>query len=313
MTLEEVHEAATQRRDRLEGTSRGRYSRPGQRRSAEFPGSRPAGVVRAKITIRSAGSGSLDFLGQASAYERGYEMYDWAGPYTEIVSCGAGGKCIKRNDLDTPLVLGHDSMRRIARTTNGSLSLSESDAGLDVSAPELDARDSDVSYIAPKIESGLIDEMSFRFGITSGQWSPDYTEYRINEYDIHRGDVSIVGYGANPFTSASLRGQGGARAVRGAVRRDLRGIASRMTSRALSSADTQALTALLMQVSAADAVLDPLCDALCAADGALDLAEVTLSALLGLPAPAPDDMAMECATDPSRDRLRSLLASALAD
>jgi hypothetical protein len=45
--------------------------------------------------------------------------------------------------------------------------------------------------------------MSFAFRIESGQWSPDYTEYRINRYDIHRGDVAIVGYGANPYTGAS--------------------------------------------------------------------------------------------------------------
>jgi phage head maturation protease len=62
-----------------------------------------------------------------------------------------------------------------------------------------------VAYIAPKIRAGLIDEMSFMFRIVRGQWSPDYMEYRIDEVDIDRGDVSIVGYGANPATSAELR------------------------------------------------------------------------------------------------------------
>jgi phage head maturation protease len=62
-----------------------------------------------------------------------------------------------------------------------------------------------VAYIAPKLRSGLVDEMSFAFRIESGQWSPDYTEYRINRFDIHRGDVAIVGYGANPYTVGSLR------------------------------------------------------------------------------------------------------------
>jgi hypothetical protein len=47
--------------------------------------------------------------------------------------------------------------------------------------------------------------MSFAFRIEAGQWSPDYTEYRISRYDIHRGDVAIVGYGANPYTAAALR------------------------------------------------------------------------------------------------------------
>lgn len=34
---------------------------------------------------------------------------------------------------------------------------------------------------------------------------PRITEYRIDEYNIHRGDVAIVGYGANPYTSSELR------------------------------------------------------------------------------------------------------------
>jgi hypothetical protein len=57
----------------------------------------------------------------------------------------------------------------------------------------------------PKLRSGLIDEMSFAFRIEAGVWSPDYTEYRIDKVDIHRGDVAIVGYGANPFTDGSVR------------------------------------------------------------------------------------------------------------
>jgi hypothetical protein len=48
--------------------------------------------------------------------------------------------------------------------------------------------------------------MSFRFMITAGRWSDDFTTYTIQRFDIHRGDVSIVGYGANPHTAgAGLR------------------------------------------------------------------------------------------------------------
>jgi uncharacterized protein len=202
-----LERAAAARRDRLDGTNRGRSSRPGERRCSETPGSRAAGVVRAVMELRAAGDGGsgLDFHGQATAYEAGYEMWDWAGPYTEIVSAGAGETSLQRSDLDVPLVLAHDSLRRIARTTNGSLTLAEDDTGLNVDAPGLDPEDRDVSYIAPKLRSKLVDEMSFRFSIEAGQWSPDYMEYRITRYDIHRGDVAIVGYGANPATSATLR------------------------------------------------------------------------------------------------------------
>lgn len=190
--------------------------RPSQRRCAEDGGALP--VVRsagAQITVRAAGgdgAGGLHFQGFASVYARSYEMWDMFGPYSEQVSPGAGAASLARSDLDVPFVLAHDSLRRIARTTNGTLSLSESTVddveGLLVDAPSLDRADADVAYIAPKLEAGLIDEMSFRFRIEAGSWSPDWTEYHIDQYDIHRGDVAIVGYGANPHTQgAGLRAQ----------------------------------------------------------------------------------------------------------
>jgi len=184
-----------------------RATEPGQRRCAAAPG---AGlermVTRADIALRDkADAKALEFEGYATVYERGYEMWDWYGPYTEVMEAGAGEDSLKTPNLDVPLVLQHMQLHRIARTTNGSLLLSEDDNGLRTLAPELDPTDLDVQLIAPKLRSGLIDEMSFAFRITEGVWSPDYTEYRIKSYDIHRGDVAIVGFGANPFTSGGLR------------------------------------------------------------------------------------------------------------
>lgn len=186
-----------------------RSHRPRQRRCAEMPGSaqRTAPMHLGGIHLRKADDGAtVEFTGVASATEQPYEMYDMFGVYSEVVERGAFGKTLAQPDLDVPLVLGHDQMRRIARTTNGTLTLSETDAGL-VPVATLDTGDADVAYITPKLRAGLIDEMSFAFRITSGQWSPDFTEYRIREVDIHRGDVAIVGYGANPHTSTGLRAQ----------------------------------------------------------------------------------------------------------
>lgn len=178
--------------------------RPSQRRSAEH-GSSFRASFRAAIELREPSeSGLLQFEGLASATERAYEMWDFWGPYMEIVSAGAFADSLARVDLDVPLVLGHDQLRRIARTTNGTLHLSETDEGLRVLA-ELDPADPDVAYIAPKLRAGLIDEMSFAFRLDAGQWSPDYTEFRVVKADIHRGDTAIVGFGANPFTHSSVR------------------------------------------------------------------------------------------------------------
>lgn len=193
-------EAALARRSAVRAPA----DRPSRRRCAEAAESRA--VVRATVSnleVRAAGEDSaLEFRGYASVTERAYEMYDMFGPYHEIVSASAFDATLARGDLDVPFVLGHDQLRRIARTTNGSLRLSMDDTGLLVEA-SLDPADADVAYIVPKLRSGLVDEMSFAFRIDSGQWSPDYDEFRINAVDMHRGDVTIVGFGANPFTTGS--------------------------------------------------------------------------------------------------------------
>jgi HK97 family phage prohead protease len=186
-----------------------RSHRPQQRRAGEHG---PANVVRAsgcRLALRDNGdaAGSLRFTGHAAVYGVAYEMWDFFGSYQEIVAPGAAAQSLAREDLDVPLVLDHESIRRIARTTNDTLLLSEDDTGLRVDAPALDPADADVAYIAPKIRAGLISEMSFMFRIEAGAWSPDYSTYTIGRFDIHRGDVSIVGFGANPHTDTDLRAQ----------------------------------------------------------------------------------------------------------
>ena len=197
--------------------------RRGQLNDGNFVALATAGLS-ADMELRDSSAGGLEFFGVATAYEVGYEMYDWYGPYTEIVTAGAGANSLNRADLDVPLVLNHDSLRRIATTSSGTLQLTERDTGLEVFAPSLDQTDLDVQYITPKLRSGLVREMSFMFRIIRGHWSPDYTEYRIDEYDIHRGDVAIVGFGANPHTSAELRSESAPKTSARALPEDFRAL-----------------------------------------------------------------------------------------
>jgi HK97 family phage prohead protease len=207
---EELRASATARSSQSKVNGQGGYralaDRPSRRRCAEEDNAPARVSVRVQnLEIREAGSTGLQFHGYASVTDAGYEMWDMFGPYTELVSPGAFASSLAQSDLDVPLVLQHQDLRRIARTTNGTLRLVEDDNGLLVEA-DLDPQDRDVDYIVPKLRSELIDEMSFKFRITSGQWSPDWLEYHINQVDIHRGDVAIVGYGANPHTAgAGLR------------------------------------------------------------------------------------------------------------
>jgi phage head maturation protease len=167
----------------------------------EQPEVRFASQLRAKKVLRD----EMEWYqveGYASAFEQGYEMWDMFGPYTEVVSKGAADvtlaadpECVFRfNHGGTPM----------ASTRNGRLLLWADESGLGQRA-WLNPKRSDVQLLVQAIEDSDVREQSFMFRITSGQWSPDYTEYRINSFDLDRGDVGPVTYGANPHTSVSAR------------------------------------------------------------------------------------------------------------
>ncbi len=204
-TLERSQDAAQKRAAAVRALA----DRPSHRRCAEAPtsGARVTARVSEIRLSEPSTSGIVRFDGYASVTEQPYEMWDWYGPYEEVVRAGAFRQTLLQSDLDVPFVIVHDQIRRMARTIMGTLHLEETDHGLHVGA-DLDTRDSDVAYIVPKLipnESGhsLVDEMSFAFRIIKGLWAPDYLQYDIEQVDLHRGDVAIVGYGANPYTAGS--------------------------------------------------------------------------------------------------------------
>lgn len=151
--------------------------------------------VRAKAD--GTGGTRRVFTGYASVTEAPYEMYDWYGPYTEIVRQGAFAKTLAEG-CDTAFLVNHAGVT-MARTKKGTLRLSEDDTGLYVEA-DLDPDRSDAAIVISAVEGGEIDEMSFAFWITRGMWSPDYEQFDILEVSLDKGDVSPVNYGANPHT-----------------------------------------------------------------------------------------------------------------
>jgi HK97 family phage prohead protease len=281
MTTMTLEQAAAQRCKAI----RAQADRPSSRRAGEARTAQPVVRASSRLEVRAgdAAAGSAHFHGIASVTGQGYEMWDMFGPYTELVSPGAFGKTLANPDLDVPLVLQHDPMRRLARTKNGTLSLAETELGLEVDAPQLDTTDPDVAYILPKLRSGLIDEMSFKFQITAGQWSPDWMEFHIEEVDIDRGDVAIVGYGANPYTSGELRSA--------LLQRLERSISEK---RALDPEDVNVLTQILGQVNSIDSIVDELLE--------------SLSSYLGVPNPDPDEPAGELAAAAAVQKLRASIS-----
>lgn len=155
------------------------------------------------IEVRAQSDGSATIEGYASVTERGYEMWDMFGAYTEVVRQGAFTKTLSESP-QVQLLLNHGGLA-MAYTKSGTLRLSEDDTGLYMAA-EVNTTRSDVRDMLAALKDGDVDEMSFAFRVMRQQWSPDYDQRDITEVSLNRGDVSVVNFGANPATSVALRG-----------------------------------------------------------------------------------------------------------
>lgn len=203
VTLQEAAERRAEAAAQVKGPDKlgrnGRSQPPAGVHERELP---PVPAEMRAQTVTRDGKQYLRLDGYASVYERGYEMWDWAGAYTEVVSAGAGTESLAAGP-DVSFLINHRGLP-LATTRAGTLELAEDETGLR-SVSYMNPKRQDAADLYAAIDDGDVREMSFAFRIVSGQWSPDYTEYRISVYDIDRGDTSAVTYGANPHTSISAR------------------------------------------------------------------------------------------------------------
>lgn len=171
----------------------------------ETRGVKPAGLERravfGEMELRSSpdgtGGNNLTFTGYASVTDSPYEMQDMFGDYTENIRAGAFAKTIA-DGADVPFKLNHEGIT-LARTKSGTMQLAEDAIGLHVTA-ELDPSSPAVQTIRSAMDRGDLDEMSFGFRVIRQEWSPDWLQRDISEVSLHKGDVSVVNYGANPHT-----------------------------------------------------------------------------------------------------------------
>lgn len=170
------------------------------------------------IELRAVGEDSslVNFAGHASVTGRAYPMYGGrdAGGWDETIVPGAFKKTLSEKP-DVAFLVNHTGLT-LARTKAGTLRLAEDKVGLAVEAT-MDRRVSIVNDIAVLMEQGNLDEMSFAFRIVKQAWlTEDGDEVpwwdtagidrQIKEVSLQKGDVSVVNYGANPYTDAALRG-----------------------------------------------------------------------------------------------------------
>lgn len=160
----------------------------------------PCGAqMRAQVVTRD-GKDFVYLDGIASVTDKAYRMYDSFGEYDEVIERGAFARTLAANP-DVVYLLNHKGLA-MARTTNGTLKLSMAPEGLRSEA-WLNPQRQDVADLLVAINDGVVTEMSFAFMLERGEWSDDFSTFHIRELDIHRGDVSAVNYGANPYTTAA--------------------------------------------------------------------------------------------------------------
>lgn len=155
---------------------------------------------------------ALVLTGYASTFQP-YEMYGGPanGGWIEQIDPHAFDKTL-REKPDLHLLINHAGMP-LARTKSGTLTLGVDGHGLRVESP-LDRTDPDVQRLEPKMRRKDMDEMSFAFRVKAQEWSvaPGYEDLdddmslrKITEVSLHKGDVSVVNFGANPTTHADIR------------------------------------------------------------------------------------------------------------
>jgi HK97 family phage prohead protease len=159
-------------------------------------------AVNLQVLAASAGpAGTVTLDGYATITDTPFEMWDFYGTYAEVIQKGAFARTLNANP-EVQLLLNHGGMS-MAYTKAGRLRLEEDDHGLRISADVNPGRH-DVHDMLAAIEDQDVDEMSFAFRVTRQKWSPDYDQRDILEIDLHRGDVSVVNFGANYHTEGSL-------------------------------------------------------------------------------------------------------------
>lgn len=140
---------------------------------------------------------TLSFRGRPWVYG---QLSEDMGGWQEVIEPGAATRTLAGKP-DVRFLINHDANMLLARTTSGTLRLSEDDDG---GIAEADM--ANVSYardLAALVERGDLSQMSFGFWITGDEWSGNL--HRVHAFDLNGGDVSAVTFPAFPQTSSELR------------------------------------------------------------------------------------------------------------
>lgn len=170
-----------------------------------------SGNVEMRAMPDGTGGTKYEFRGYASTFDDWFTVWDkWNDEYEESVKHGGFTETLSGawGGPDVRFYIGHNEAGlALARTAHGqwpgTMRLLQDSRGLDVSAPDLDGRNSDVRNMHSAMERGDVDSMSIGFVTRGQQWSDDYARRQLTSLDLHNGDVSVVSVPANPYASGA--------------------------------------------------------------------------------------------------------------
>lgn len=122
-------------------------------------------------------------------------------PFNEVIAPGAFRKTLTETP-DVRLLINHDGLP-LARTKNGTLTLSEDERGLYFDAELADT--TEARDLWTLVQRGDVDQMSFAFRVIRQKWSEDRKNRTLTEVSLADGDVSVVTYPAYPTTTVEAR------------------------------------------------------------------------------------------------------------
>jgi HK97 family phage prohead protease len=122
-------------------------------------------------------------------------------PFKETIAPGAFRKTLSETP-DVRLLINHEGLP-LARTKNGTLTLTEDERGLFMDAEIADTNEGRDLY--KLVERGDVDQMSFAFRVIRQKWNDDRSVRTLTEVSLADGDVSVVTYPAYPTTSVEAR------------------------------------------------------------------------------------------------------------
>jgi HK97 family phage prohead protease len=143
----------------------------------------------------------VEINGTAIVWDRDYEVVDQWGSYLERMSPTVASQVLKGN-LDCRLLVDHEPSKLLARTSSGTLKLSEGPNGLNMTAV-LDTRDTDAANTVIRLERRDLSAMSCQFVVDQDEWSEDYSHRTIRSFS-RLLDVSCVTYPCSPTTSVAV-------------------------------------------------------------------------------------------------------------